>query len=220
MRLKVLRPTASASEFRAVAESPVVTPPFNSARAFPVRIPVVAGDHLGIYLLDPGSCSYDTRPEFRDHYVYRHGDVPLNAVNTFEDEAGASGSRLSLLAQLEADRDRDGFGDETQDAGLGNDRASGESGNDRLLGGPGSDRLLGGPGNDIITGGTGNDSIDGGDGADTVSANEGNDVISGAAGNDRIFANEGNDKANGNSGKDRLSGGSGRDRLSGGRGRQ
>jgi hypothetical protein len=109
LRLKVGRPTGG-TNFTIVGESPVETMTANTLRTFPIRIPVQAGDVLGEYQATDGHCSSGSAGY---SYVYVNVDQPLGTNATFL--GPVTNTELPLAASLEADSDRDGFGDETQD---------------------------------------------------------------------------------------------------------
>jgi hypothetical protein len=107
-RLKVLRAGPTASYFTVIGESAeqlVV----NGINSYSTRIPVRAGDRIGLYgpqgvLICVASTPADSLGVF-------YGDVPLGSSEVFSKENG----RVAVLAEIEPDLDGDGFGDETQD---------------------------------------------------------------------------------------------------------
>ncbi len=104
-----------------VATSAEVTLPVSATRTyeFPTRLPVEAGDLIGVDLTDiPGPAGvtiahtpasfHDALDEWRD---------PLaNGATAPPSSDNRAGIELMINADLEPDADRDGFGDETQDA--------------------------------------------------------------------------------------------------------
>lgn len=116
LKLKVLRPTSNLfgpATFSFVGESAFQAVPEPILYSFPVRIPVAAGDRIGVGIApnagtSPPACN--TGNETNADEVYEGADFTtsgtLSPANTF---------RLNIQATLEADTDGDGFGDETQD---------------------------------------------------------------------------------------------------------
>ncbi len=115
-QLKIFRPTANPTQFQVVGESasePVVT----GENVFSTRIPIQAGDHLGLF----GNSSVNTL------FCAETAEVenPGNSIGEFTGNPGP-GSTATLsktkteelvpaVAVIEPDADGDGFGDETQD---------------------------------------------------------------------------------------------------------
>jgi Ca2+-binding RTX toxin-like protein len=191
LRLKVGRSTGGAN-FTIVGESPFETVTANASGTFPVRIPVQGGDVLGHYETTNGRCSMASAG-FAFHYVMV--DQPSGSSATFE--GPVTNIEVPLAANLEPDADRDGFGDETQDAcDIGAKTQLPCACKNRpatIAGGPGRDRLKGTPAADII---------DGLGGKDTIKGRKGNDIICGGPGKDRIIGGPGKDKLVGGPGKD------------------
>jgi hypothetical protein len=82
--------------------------------SFPTRIPVGGGESIG-YAVPAGSTSqacYDTQTNSNDGV--KAGPDP-SPGNVFTVDNDSTQRRLNLTATIEADTDRDGFGDETQD---------------------------------------------------------------------------------------------------------
>lgn len=116
LKLKVLRPTsalAGAATFTVVGESAFQGVPQAISYSFPVRIPVQAGDRIGLVTASnaatsPPACNIGTAVPADE--VYEGADFTssgtLNPFNTF---------RLNIAATMEPDTDGDGFGDESQD---------------------------------------------------------------------------------------------------------
>jgi uncharacterized repeat protein (TIGR01451 family) len=111
IKAKVGRSAGGAS-YTIVAESGAENPAANVLSTFPTRIVVKAGDILG--LSNPTSGP-----------AWLKSDVPADVLQTvMGDQApgtttaysGAPGYKADISAQLEADADGDGFGDETQDS--------------------------------------------------------------------------------------------------------
>ena len=116
LKLKVLRPTApplsGPESFTVVGETPFWPVPDPQLYSYSARIPVKAGDLIGLVTAanaatSPPACNTNAVPADE---VYEGADFTtggtLNPFNTF---------RLNIAATLEPDADADGFGDETQD---------------------------------------------------------------------------------------------------------
>jgi uncharacterized repeat protein (TIGR01451 family) len=111
--LHVFRPRGNGA-YTVLAAVPVT--PDEGVIAIPVRVPVAAGDVLGLstdVAPDPHPNCAMTNASGSDLVAYRNsgpapatGDVTLSQVD---------GARLNVGATLEPDGDGDGFGDETQD---------------------------------------------------------------------------------------------------------
>jgi hypothetical protein len=110
-KLKVMRPGATPNQFTTVAESgfeAVLGP-----ASFEARIPVQAGDRLGVYASDssgPLFCSITGHEG--DVLGSAAGDTPAGATRSF---LPAENNQLAMAAKIEPDADGDGYGDETQD---------------------------------------------------------------------------------------------------------
>jgi hypothetical protein len=82
------------------------------SNSFSTRIPVQAGDRLGIYgPSEIGSLYCETVGE--EAHIAGFIPGPVGSTNPWED--GNAPLRVPLVAVLELDADNDGFGDETQD---------------------------------------------------------------------------------------------------------
>jgi hypothetical protein len=120
-QLKVYRPTANPSQFQVVGESAVsnVGPGENT---FPTRIPIQAGDRLGLFGNSPTGtlfCAETPESESPGNVVgIFPGNPPPGSTATLA--AAEPGWLVPAVAVIEADADNDGFGDETQDQCPGN----------------------------------------------------------------------------------------------------
>lgn len=116
LKLKVLRPVApplaGPEGFTVVGDTPFWPVPEAKLYSYAARIPVKAGDLIGLATApnaadSPPACNTNAVPADE---VYEGADFAtagtLNPFNTF---------RLNIAATLEPDADGDGFGDETQD---------------------------------------------------------------------------------------------------------
>jgi hypothetical protein len=115
IKLKVARP-AGGTDFTIVGESVFKNPVPGQLNTYnDVRIPVRAGDVIGIYNATAGTLLTRDTPGFG--YFFAIGGEPLQgSTSTY---SGPTANRqLDLAAQLEPDCDSDGFGDETQDGEL------------------------------------------------------------------------------------------------------
>ena len=121
MALQMLRP-AGGTQFTVIGQSAVQTI-INGPNSFPTRIPVQAGDVLGLYVQHGGNVAYcqEAAPMFNEGDKTREIDFTQNpAVGTTLDFAGnEQAARLDASAVIEPDADGDGFGDETQDTCVG-----------------------------------------------------------------------------------------------------
>jgi hypothetical protein len=105
---KVARHGGGAS-FTIIGESQQEAMTPDSLNTFPTRIPVEAGDVIGFFVAQTGSCM-STVVGFGHHYQF------LNlAPGVTADLFGDGFSQLDVSAELEPDTDGDGYGDETQD---------------------------------------------------------------------------------------------------------
>jgi hypothetical protein len=109
-KMKILRPTGVPNQFQTIAEdSRSLTAGEN---VFDVRLPIKAGDRLGLYGNAPAGALVcagkpgDVTAEFK-------GDATIGSVNAFTPLGGAVA--VPVAGVIEPDSDGDGFGDETQD---------------------------------------------------------------------------------------------------------
>lgn len=110
--IKVMHPTPSATAFEVTAESNygIVT---NGANTFAARLPVQAGDRFGGYGIK-GALTCRPAGTAADKMGFEAGNPTPGSP------FASSGEHLeelsAVLAKIEPDADRDGYGDETQDA--------------------------------------------------------------------------------------------------------
>lgn len=109
-KLKVVR-AAGGDYFTVIGESTAQAGDPNALNTFPTRIPVRAGDRIGVFRSTSWEC-LGTAPGGIIHRLLDI-DAPLG-VPTFFTE-GEPGHTINVSATLEPDADGDGFGDETQD---------------------------------------------------------------------------------------------------------
>jgi hypothetical protein len=106
----VFRPI-EAGKFELVGESDEAT--VNSGtNVFATRLPIQAGDRLGLLPVEEESPLYCATSDSGDHTWSRPGSVGIGAPHVF---AAGIKVRVPLVSTIEPDRDGDGYGDETQD---------------------------------------------------------------------------------------------------------
>jgi hypothetical protein len=130
MALQMLRP-AGGTQFTVIGQS-AVQAIVNGPNSFPTRIPVQAGDVLGVYVQHGGNVAYcqEAAPMFNEGDKTREINATQNpAVGTTLNFAGNElAARLDASAVIERDADGDGFGDETQDTSVGTGGTGGTGG--------------------------------------------------------------------------------------------
>jgi hypothetical protein len=94
-----------------VGESASVVPPANLLSTFPTRIPVQAGDLIGLKPSSKGQCWAEHRPEYEMAFGTAPGSGATANFSVREDNE----TQVDVSARLEPDADGDGYGDETQD---------------------------------------------------------------------------------------------------------
>lgn len=114
VKLKVFRPTADPLKFTVVGQSSV-RPIVAGLQSFATRVPVTAGDVLGMVRTTTGElrCLFATASAQDKVSDDPTSDTAVGAQETFLAPNGST--RLNLSAVLEPDPDGDGFGDESQD---------------------------------------------------------------------------------------------------------
>lgn len=114
VRLKIVR-RAGGDNFTTVGHSSFETIPDEDAlHVFAARIPMQTGDLIGLHA-QPASVFYCARPALG--FDIHQGAFGVDQeVGTTEAFTLATDVQIGVAAQLEADADGDGFGDETQDA--------------------------------------------------------------------------------------------------------
>ncbi len=118
MTLRVFRPTGTAHQYQVIADgSELKTIPASSGlHNFPTRIPVKAGDFIGIRATS-GECAVGTLNP-ADTYDYNSGTATaVGALGNYL--PSLYGWIIDISATLEPDADNDGYGDESQDQCLG-----------------------------------------------------------------------------------------------------
>jgi hypothetical protein len=107
--VKIMR-ASGVNQYLTVAQSPSIAVP-NAVTTQDVRLPIKAGDLLGIY--GPAGTLYCATPSPADQAVVFAGDTAVGASQVFS-PPNASLS-IPLVATIEPDVDGDGFGDISQD---------------------------------------------------------------------------------------------------------
>jgi hypothetical protein len=85
----------------------------SGANAFNTRIPIQAGDHLGLFGLGKEATPYCKASSLADVFGDLGGSVAVGPSVPFSESPGEA--RIPASAVVEPDADRDGYGDETQD---------------------------------------------------------------------------------------------------------
>lgn len=107
-QLGVFRPVSGGGEYTKVAASPIET--FGEkTETVPTRIPVQAGDLLGLHGPEATFVCSDQGSPAPSLF---EGDVALGETKAFKVEPGA---RAPVIAVVESDADGDGYGDASQD---------------------------------------------------------------------------------------------------------
>ena len=108
LKFKVGR-LVSGTTYSIVGESGVVKPVPGMLNEYAVRIPVRAGDLIGIYTVTPGPCFRDAPG--RTMFAFGPKELALGTQAEF----GAHPLQVDVAASVEGDADHDGFGDASQD---------------------------------------------------------------------------------------------------------
>ena len=110
LKFKVARP-GGGTRYTIIGEGAGGPQTANTVTTKPTRVSVKGGDYFGIYVAS-GQCYLPTSFQF-DIYAKFAGDPALGS--TSEDWPYSSYAKIPVQVKLEADGDKDGFGDETQD---------------------------------------------------------------------------------------------------------
>lgn len=108
LKLKVGRPSGAGATI--VGEDPATGATPNADNTFLARIPVQAGDDIGIYTSGTGPCSIPAGTS--DTFAYVSGDLAPGSFSVF---SSANSFKFPVDALVEPDADQDGFGDNSQD---------------------------------------------------------------------------------------------------------
>jgi hypothetical protein len=111
LKLMVFRSQTNPSKLETIGESAEETVA-HGTNSFKTRIPVQAGDRLGLYGPNsPGTLICSTGA-VEDEIGILRAPAPLGSTNTFPP---GTKDQVPVSATLEPDKDGDGYGDETQD---------------------------------------------------------------------------------------------------------
>jgi hypothetical protein len=114
VKLKVAR-SAGGDDFTIIGSSPLKSPVVNQLNTYTdVRVPVQAGDILGLYNATSGGLLTREVAGYGYHYLFGGADPPVSDTSTYTSNPTA-GIQFDVSATLEPDCDGDGLGDETQD---------------------------------------------------------------------------------------------------------
>jgi hypothetical protein len=115
-QLKVFRPTASPTQFQVVGES-AVSNVGGGENVFPTRIPIQAGDRLGLFgpsTIGALFCAENPETENPGNSIGFILGNPTTGTTASVAEVETE-ALVPVRAVIEPDADNDGFGDETQD---------------------------------------------------------------------------------------------------------
>jgi RTX calcium-binding nonapeptide repeat (4 copies) len=211
-RLFVWRPTAAPNQFIYVDSTGPEIFAAGVVKTFAARLPLQAGDVLGMTASKPCLLGGPGRPVGDEVRYFGSATEPVRG-STQTTTNVESGWRILVAANVEPDSDRDGFGDETQDQCPTNATIQGPCPQPAAP----APTCKGKPA--TIVGTSGNDVRKGTSGKDVMVGLGGNDKLSGLAGSDTICGGSGKDTLLGQKGKDALNGGPGRDLCKGGKGK-
>jgi len=223
-RLFVWRPTTAPNRFIYVDSTGPEIFAAGVVRTFAARIPVQAGDVLGMLAPQPCLLGGPGLPVGDQVRFFGSTTEPTKGSTQTTTDLLA-GFRILVSANVEPDSDRDGFGDETQDRCPTNATTQGPCPAPGTTAGPPPTckgkpaTIVGTSGNDVGKGTPGKDVMVGLGGNDKLSGLARSDLICGGAGKDTLNGGKGSDKLYGKAGKDTLKGGPGKDKLKGGPGK-
>jgi hypothetical protein len=104
--------TPDGANYTIVGESAAGPQSANAVNTYATRIPVQVNDEIGLFA-DSGVCFTSTNVG-GDLVGFVPGEVPIDTTAAFT--LGTTAGKLPVTGIVEPDGDRDGFGDETQDA--------------------------------------------------------------------------------------------------------
>lgn len=110
VKFKVGRP-AGGNDYKVVGTSASVSPTANVVNTYQTRIPVQAGDQIGLFTGTGGGC-VSIAPAGNEVSFFAADLSPGDPTKTF---TTVDQRLLDVSARLEPDADNDGYGDETQD---------------------------------------------------------------------------------------------------------
>jgi hypothetical protein len=111
LRLVVAGPSVGGSH-TIVGGAAAGTQVTNSVNRYFARVPVTAGDEIGIFVGSGGNCLLMSGVG-ADHVDVHAGDLATGASDMFTQ---VTGEKVPVSATVEPDADHDGYGDETQDS--------------------------------------------------------------------------------------------------------
>jgi hypothetical protein len=224
-RLFVWRPTAASNQFIYVDSTRPEIFVAGIVRTFAARLPVQPGDVLG--MLAPQPCLMGGPGEpVGDQIRFFGSTTEPQRGSTQTTTVVRSGFRIDIVANVEPDSDRDGFGDETQDQCPTNATIQGPCPQPpaapptckgkpaTIVGTDGNDVRIASPGRDVIAVLGGSDRVSGLGGNDLICAGKGKDTLKGDKGKDTLLGQKGKDTLKGGGGKDLCKGGKGNDTAS------
>lgn len=115
VRLKIFRYTGAGSAFEAVAESSLKTLEPSKGYEFQERIPVKQGLLLGLTAVDDAEVGISV-PGTPANQIWQFGGGDISVGQTGTATIAWQNLRVNVAATVESDADKDGFGDDTQDA--------------------------------------------------------------------------------------------------------
>ena len=116
-RIQVVARSAGGNDFTIVGSSPVKSPALGQLNTYnDVRIPVHAGDVIGLYNNSVGGLLSRDTAGYAYHLLLAADPSPSDTDTYIAPAPVSPGPQLDVSAVLEADCDGDKFGDETQDA--------------------------------------------------------------------------------------------------------
>ncbi|MBJ7359281.1 hypothetical protein [Nocardioides sp.] len=110
-KLKVARSAGAPNQYTVVGESGVL-PVVSGVQTFDVRVPIAAGDLIGLQGGASGGVLYCNSGDTANVGAVLAGDPAVGSTATYSPESGLA---LPVVVTLEPDADKDGYGDETQD---------------------------------------------------------------------------------------------------------
>ena len=108
--LRIYRPAATPGQFEFVARTPNRLFALHEEATVPTRLPVKAGDRLGIGVAGPSPVVNTHDPDDQSGVL----DI-FHQVGAIVTPNVSAEYRVAVVATLEPDADKDGFGDESQD---------------------------------------------------------------------------------------------------------
>ena len=117
-RLQVWRGNPAEPLFSLVGRSDIEAFTPNAVSSFQTRIPVAAGDLIGMRVSTSASCIFDAPGAGTNDVIASEPVFPVPDPSPGETAnlgASAPDARVNIAATFEADSDGDGFGDESQD---------------------------------------------------------------------------------------------------------